>query len=37
MGTAVAWIALILGGAALFLVWKLGVDLCHGQSPLGSI
>ena len=34
MGTVVAWIALLLGGAALFLIWKLGVDLATATRRL---
>lgn len=34
MGTAVAGIALILGGGALFLVWKLGLDLATANRRL---
>lgn len=34
MGTVVAWSALILGGAALFLVWKLGLDLATANRRL---
>jgi len=34
MGTAVAWIALSVGGAALFLVWKLSLDLAQASRRL---
>ncbi len=34
MGTVVAWIALLLGGSALFLIWKLGVDLATATRRL---
>ncbi len=34
MGTVVAWIALVLGGVALFLVWKLGMDLATANRRL---
>jgi len=34
MGTVVAWIALLVGGAALFLVWKLGLDLAQATRRL---